>query len=117
MLYDLFSEANMATCALCRDEFPACDLTPMDGRFVCESCLKDACDAHADGLRADFIAAHEAEFYLDYWWADLSREEQLRLTKQAYRTEAGEAGLPDLERDFCTDHEDWPTFAKERLAG
>ena len=117
MLYDLFRETRMAACTRCGDEFPECDLMPLDGHFVCENCIKDKCDEHADELREDFIAAHEAEFYLDYWWAYLPQEDRLRLAKQAYQAEAGEVGLPELEGDFCVDHEDWLSFAEGELEG
>lgn len=118
MLYDLFRETAWRPCTRCGDEFPECDLMPLDGQFVCENCIKDKCDEHADELREDFIAAHRGRVLPRLLVGMIShRRIGCALPNRHTGRKPERWACPELEGDFCVDHEDWLSFAEGELEG
>lgn len=103
-------------CYVCGGVYPPGWLIPIDGKLVCEECELGYFRSRVDDYKADFIAAHENEFYREYWWDDLPKELKLSYIKEAYQREKIGEYFPELERDFCLDDPDWAAFMRDELS-
>ena len=83
------------------------------GTFVCDDCMQGYLVSRADECTKGYIKEHEPEFYLSWWWDNLTKEEKLYYAKQLYAL--AEHEKQRMERDFCLEQDGFPDFEKGNL--
>jgi hypothetical protein len=86
---------------------------------VCNDCLHDYLESQGADFVPGYIAQNEAEFWLDWLFANADPDEQLRVVKAGYLTE----GLKPLQKeyieqqkaDFCRDDAEFLEYVREEL--
>lgn len=72
-------------CFCCHGDVPASDAVEIGGELICNDCVEDYCNGYIDDYGADFIAAHEDEFYINWWFDNLPKSDKIKALKEAYQ--------------------------------
>lgn len=116
--YPPLERSNQSRCGVCGELVSHVEEIGGDvcrhGVFVCDDCMQGYLVSRADECTRGYIKEHEKEFYLSWWWDNLTEEEKLYYAKQLYALAEHEKQI--MERDFCLEQESFPDFEKENLS-
>lgn len=99
-------ESPLPLCSLCGGKFYAEELKEYGGDNLCEDCLENRVqgDFTADKGK-EYIKQNEKDFYLDYWFNNLSDSEKLTVAKSWFATyeERRPYAAKETIKDYCFD--------------
>lgn len=113
-------DCECSRCSCCSQWVPDNELTAFsNGDRVCVDCLHDYLEKQGADFVPGYIAQNEAEFWLDWLFANADPDEQLRVVKAGYLAE----GLKPLQKeyieqqkvDFCQDDANFLEYVRGEL--
>lgn len=113
-------DIDCSRCDMCDQWTPDNDMVVFgNGDKVCNDCLHDYLESQGADFVPEYIAEHEADFWLGWLFASADREEQLRVVKAGYLAE----GLKPLQHDyieqqkvdFCRDDAEFLEYVRREL--
>lgn len=126
--YDLaeprYNAPEMHLCSYCGNHYPEYDMERIGLDWVCKDEVNDFCAAFVDDYSTEYIGKYAKEFYLDWWFKNLSDKQKVtvlqsyyRLKKLSERDDSAWSLTADADRkEFClSDRSDWNEFVKERI--
>lgn len=113
-------DVECSRCDTCDQWVPDIEIAVFgNGDRVCNDCLYDYLESQGADFVPGYIAQKEADFWLDWIFANVDREEQLRVVRAGYLAE----GLKPLQKeyieqqkvDFCQDDAEFLEYVREEL--
>lgn len=111
--YDVQNQPLPYKCCHCKDLVNEVVIYA-NGDEVCEDCKQEYLLENGNDFAKNFIADHQKEFYMVWWFDSLSDSEKLRIAKLIFSLQ-NSADKKTEQIDFCKEHDYFPNYVKERL--
>lgn len=113
------AEQKTLRCVWCEDDVPEYMVHKIGEDLVCEDCEAEYLANRGDNFVEDFVAEHEPEYYLDWWFESFSKEDKTAMVKDIYAKYyysdfKGEERFSD-KIEFALESNIFLTFVKEQL--
>lgn len=112
-------DVECSRCDACDQWTPDSDMVVFsNGDKVCSDCLHDYLESQGADFVPGYIAQNEADFWLNWMFANADREEQLRVVKAGYLAELKPLQHDYIEQqkvDFCRDDAEFLEYVRREL--